>query len=123
MTDITALTKLRIELSSPAIGSKDHLRKISLSLIDELEKAQKLATQQGNIACALFDEVTAQRQRIAGLESRTVIVKLAEDRSAESEIPGYDGTEFYRAGWNARGKADRDVLAAAGIQVIEGEGQ
>lgn len=40
-----------------------------LALVEALEKAQKLATQQGNIACALFDEVTAQRQRIAELES------------------------------------------------------
>lgn len=62
------------------------------------------------------------KSHIALLESRTVTVKLAEDRAAESEISGYDGTEFYRSGWNARGKADRDALAAAGIQVIEGEG-
>ncbi|HHZ9834605.1 TPA: ead/Ea22-like family protein [Klebsiella pneumoniae] len=47
-----------------------------LALVEALEKAQQLATQQGNIACALFDEVTAQRQRIAELESRTVTVKL-----------------------------------------------
>lgn len=39
-----------------------------LALVEALEKAQQLATQQGNIACALFDEVTAQRQRIAELE-------------------------------------------------------
>ncbi|MBX4738271.1 hypothetical protein [Klebsiella sp. CVUAS 10975.2] len=45
------------------------------ALVEALEKAQQLATQQGNIACALFDEVTAQRQRIAELESRTVTVE------------------------------------------------
>ncbi|MDA8489659.1 hypothetical protein [Kluyvera sp. Awk 3] len=39
-----------------------------LALVEALEKAKKLATQQGNIACALFDEVTAQRLRIAELE-------------------------------------------------------
>ena len=38
------------------------------ALLEALEKAQQLATQQGNIACALFYEVTAQRQRIAELE-------------------------------------------------------
>lgn len=37
MTDITELAQLRKELSDPAIGSKDHLRKLSLSLIEELE--------------------------------------------------------------------------------------
>ncbi|MFY0827904.1 ead/Ea22-like family protein [Klebsiella pneumoniae] len=41
-------------------------------LVEELEKAQQLATQQGNIACALFDEVTAQRQRIAELENNEI---------------------------------------------------
>ncbi|HAT1642382.1 TPA: hypothetical protein I8Y18_003545 [Raoultella ornithinolytica] len=66
-------------------------------LVEALEKAQATATQQGNIACALLDEVTqlrrhadekapelraqlieadseleALRQRIAELESRTV---------------------------------------------------
>lgn len=48
------------------------------TLVEALEKAQKLATQQGNIACALFDEVTAQRQRIAELESGTVIVPQSD---------------------------------------------
>ncbi|OOL09224.1 hypothetical protein BXQ27_33940, partial [Klebsiella aerogenes] len=37
------------------------------ALVEALEKAKQLATQQGNIACALFDEVTALRQRIAEL--------------------------------------------------------
>ncbi|HDG9775853.1 TPA: hypothetical protein PGG59_004248 [Raoultella planticola] len=37
MTDITELAQLRKELSNPSIGSKDHLRKLSLSLIEELE--------------------------------------------------------------------------------------
>ncbi|MGG8087297.1 hypothetical protein PGO25_15900 [Klebsiella aerogenes] len=43
MTDITELAQqelaqLRAELSNQAIGSKDHLRKIALSLVDKLEK-------------------------------------------------------------------------------------
>ncbi|EML9403856.1 TPA: hypothetical protein ACNVSR_002964 [Klebsiella pneumoniae] len=104
MTDITELAQLRAELSNPAIGSKDHLRKLALSLVEVLEKAQGAATQQGNIACALLDEVTqlrrhadekapelrallieadseleVLRQRIADLESRTVTVKLPEN--------------------------------------------
>ncbi|HCH7904191.1 TPA: hypothetical protein NHT93_006106, partial [Klebsiella oxytoca] len=40
-TDITELAQLRDELSNPAVGSKDHLRKLALSLIEALEKAQK----------------------------------------------------------------------------------
>ena len=89
----------------------------SAELVEALEKAQKLATQQGNIACALFDEVTAQRQRIAELESRTVTVKLPERYDVETYPLQSPKGEWY----------SRDdvlaTLAAAGIQVIEGEGQ
>ena len=41
-TDITELAQLRAELSNPAIGSKDHLRKLALSLVEALEKAQAI---------------------------------------------------------------------------------
>lgn len=37
MTDITELAQLRAELSNPAVGSKDHLRKLALSLVEALE--------------------------------------------------------------------------------------
>ncbi len=60
MTDITELAQLRAELSNPAVGSKDHLRKLALSLVEALEKAQ---------------------HRIADLESRTV--KLSERYACE----------------------------------------
>ncbi|MEZ1298180.1 hypothetical protein QSU87_03800 [Klebsiella pneumoniae] len=45
MTDITELAQqelaqLRAELSNQAIGSKDHLRKIALSLVDKMEKCR-----------------------------------------------------------------------------------
>ena len=52
-----------------------------IALVEALEKAQQLATQQGNIACALFDEVTAQRQRIAELESQ---LKAAENNEIDA---------------------------------------
>ncbi|HDX8776522.1 TPA: ead/Ea22-like family protein [Klebsiella oxytoca] len=39
--NIIELAQLRVELSNPAIGSKDHLRKLSLSLVEALEKAQQ----------------------------------------------------------------------------------
>lgn len=42
MTDITELAQLRAELLSPAIGSNAHLRKIALSLVEALEKAQTI---------------------------------------------------------------------------------
>ncbi|WP_434104381.1 hypothetical protein [Klebsiella quasipneumoniae] len=69
--DITTLNEW-YELSSPA-----NIR----ALVEALEKAQQLATQQGNIACALFDEVTAQRQRIAELESQ---LKAAENNEIDA---------------------------------------
>lgn len=47
-----------------------------LALVEALGKAQTKAIEQGRTACELFDEVTALRQRIAELESRTV--KLPE---------------------------------------------
>ncbi|EJA2184651.1 hypothetical protein AB6S02_004370 [Klebsiella pneumoniae] len=88
MTDITELAQLRAELLSPAIGSNAHLRKIALSLVEALEKAQ---------------------QRIAELESRTV--KLPDSNNerfwgygAEFEIKLYDSCVFH-------------ALAAAGIKV------
>lgn len=45
MTDITELAQLRSELSNPANGSKDHLRKLALLLVEALEKAQKRISQ------------------------------------------------------------------------------
>lgn len=70
-------------------------------LVEALEKAQQLATQQGNIACALFDEVTAQRQRIAELESSTVTVKLASRRLPSDYVDGEFGNDDLAAIHNA----------------------
>ncbi|MGU6750480.1 hypothetical protein ACV2FQ_23685 [Salmonella enterica subsp. enterica serovar Poona] len=47
----------------------------------------------------LIAALEAAEKRIAELEAREVT--LPADREAESEVSGYDGTEFYRAGWNA----------------------
>ncbi|HBM9260680.1 TPA: hypothetical protein L0X66_005112 [Citrobacter freundii] len=41
MTALNKHAELRKELSNPAIGSKDHLRKLALSLLDELGAAEK----------------------------------------------------------------------------------
>lgn len=42
MTDITELAQLRAEILNPAIGSSAHLRKLALSLVEALEKAQTI---------------------------------------------------------------------------------
>lgn len=88
MTDITELAQLRDELLSPAIGSSAHLRKIALSLVDELEKAQ---------------------QHIAELESRTV--KLPDLRQSVSgdRYVWSDGVYNYS-------QDVKEALAAAGIK-------
>lgn len=41
MTALNKHAELRKELSNPAIGSNHHLRKLALSLLDELEAAEK----------------------------------------------------------------------------------
>lgn len=79
MTDITELAQSEIndalaqlkqisEYPTPSTQYARVLSKYIATLVEALDKAQQLATQQGNIACALFDEVTAQRQHIAELE-------------------------------------------------------
>lgn len=67
-----------------------------------------------------FEELQQSRQRIAELEARTVTVQLPADNAAESESPEDDATAWFDEGWNARGKADKEALIAAGIGV-EGE--
>ena len=68
-TDITELAQLRAELSNPANGSKDHLRKLALLLVEALEKAQQRIASQREY----YEGVIADGgKRIAELESRTV---------------------------------------------------
>ncbi|HHC3172792.1 TPA: hypothetical protein ACN7G0_001342 [Klebsiella pneumoniae] len=59
------------ECADPETAWKAQQDKID-ALVEALEKAQTKAIEQGRTACELFDEVTALRQRIAELESRTV---------------------------------------------------
>ncbi|HFO2478096.1 TPA: hypothetical protein ACHJEX_001776 [Klebsiella pneumoniae] len=124
MTDITELAQLRSELSNPANGSKDHLRKLALLLVEALEKAQQQMTESENRVrkqnrhiCELFDDNTALRQRIAELESRTVTVNLPQRLQ-----PGADGWDDWYMHSDNEGEYLKfdDVLAmltAAGIKV------
>lgn len=108
-----------------------------LALLDELEAAEKLATQQGNIAVALLDEVTTLRrnaddkapelraqlidadneldtlrQRIAELEARTVTLPPKEhDNGTDSQIDINAG--FANRMW----QKCADAIRAAGIGV------
>lgn len=72
-----------------------------LALIEALEKAQTKAIEQGRTACELFDEVTALRQRIAELESRTV--KLPDGwQFEECEIEGCENGAIFSVGTGSR---------------------
>lgn len=93
-------------------------------LVEVLEKAQTKAIAQGRTACELFDEVTALRQRIAELESRTV--KLPDDEDgqaygfgkwANGKLPATAGTmtiAYCEDAWRA---AFEVFSSAAGIKV------
>ncbi|HHE6155682.1 TPA: hypothetical protein ACPE3U_001199 [Citrobacter freundii] len=100
-TDITELAQLRAELSNPAVGSKDHLRKLALSLVEALEKAQDSGSifQQSFFRQSLMYDVVAEayeeaKEQIAKdveikarlcLESNSLFDRLraAEKRIAE----------------------------------------
>ncbi|GKN51100.1 TPA: hypothetical protein ACWW3B_004326 [Klebsiella quasipneumoniae subsp. quasipneumoniae] len=127
MTDITELTSVQKNANIHrlsrliAYASNDELRQMAVEvehytdqLIEALEKAQTKAIEQGRTACELFDEVTALRQRIAELESRTV--KLPAERFCPAEYAGsqlWSETEV----WNKAITACADALRAAGIKV------
>lgn len=104
-TDITELAQqelaqLRAELSNPAIGNKDHLRKLALSLVEALEhyksreeRVTKLVHDNSKSWDELYQQLEAKDKRnaeqtealeksqlsIAELESRTVTVKLPDE--------------------------------------------
>lgn len=103
-----------------------------LALVEALEKAQKLATQQGNIACELFDEVTAQRNRIAELDKRLIeyagIATREARRVAELEARTVNlpaacaDDEYFIDGVFQALRYERDIeraIIAAGIKVKE----
>lgn len=62
----------------------------------------------------------AHEIQLTANQTKRLTVKLSADKEPEQEVSGYDGAEFYRAGWNARGQADREAIRASGLEV-EGE--
>ena len=119
-----------------------------LALVEALEKAQKsekqwrevvdasctddadwhkLTNSNNELISLLSQALCKQVDRIAELESRIVTVKLPEVRItiAESKLRNltYQQLDAYNAGATRAAVKLSQVLAAAGIQVIEGEGQ
>ncbi|ENY9476162.1 hypothetical protein ACF5H2_003988 [Klebsiella pneumoniae] len=114
MTDITELAQLRAELSNPANGSKDHLRKLALLLVEALEKAKGMEAYWKVQCRGITDHCEVLQARIAELESRTV--KLPAERFCPAEYAGsqlWSETEV----WNKAITACADALRADGIKV------
>ena len=113
MTDITELAQLRAELSNPAIGSKDHLRKLALSLVEALELKEEQRANWFQMAQKLGEDLDAAEKRIAELESRTVTVKQYD----EFQICHYGATEDYAKGYIDCQNNFFKWLTAAGIKL------
>ena len=107
----------------PAVMAWNYQQARIDALVEAMEKAQTKAIEQGCTACELFDEVTALRQRIAELESRTV--KLPDDEDgqaygfgkwANGKLPATAGTmtiAYCEDAWRA---AFEVFSSAAGIK-------
>ncbi|MCW9437769.1 hypothetical protein ORL38_12105 [Klebsiella oxytoca] len=92
MIDITELAQLRAELSNPAVGSKDHLRKLALSLVEALELKEEQRANWFQMAQKLGEDLDAVEKRNAELESRTVTVKLPDTMPPEAAPVHYWGS-------------------------------
>lgn len=104
MADIQAL---REELSNPAIGSAAHLRKLALSLLDELEFEKN----------TLF----AAQQRIFELEARTLSVKLPDPSSKAFWSGSGKNETFYPSTykiWVKESIERAGVIAGISVKVV-----
>ncbi|ECI2917240.1 ead/Ea22-like family protein [Salmonella enterica subsp. diarizonae] len=70
---------LREELSNPAIGSKDHLRKLALSLLDELDVKEEQRANWFQMAQKLGEDLDAAERRIAELEGKLETADKLQD--------------------------------------------
>lgn len=86
MTAPNKYSELRKELSNPAIGSKDHLRKLALSLLDELETKEEQRANWYRIAEALGDSLDTAEKRIAELETRSIWLTMPPRKSLDDYI-------------------------------------
>lgn len=94
------------------------------TLAEALEKAQQQTTESENRVrkqnrhiCELFDDNTALRQRIAGLESRTVTVKLPDINEYLAEVHDKTLNRAFRLLAEGVRAGDVAAMRAAGIKV------
>jgi len=108
-TDITELAqrlKLEVHRAVSNFNPQMNIKTRDLKeLVEALKKAQTKAIEQGRTSCELFDEVTALRQRIAELESRTV--KLPTTRLWAGVTECYEKSDVITA------------IRAAGVEVSD----
>ncbi|HHO9847651.1 TPA: hypothetical protein ACRZFR_000277 [Escherichia coli] len=70
MTALNKYAELREELSNPANGSNHHLRKLALSLLDDLETKEAQRANWFQMAHKLGEDLDVAEKRIAELEAR-----------------------------------------------------
>ncbi|EBX8836673.1 ead/Ea22-like family protein [Salmonella enterica subsp. enterica serovar Urbana] len=127
---------LREELSNQAIGSKDHLRKLALSLLDELDVKEEQRANWFQMAQKLGEDLDAAERHIAETNrlnaELTARIEPMDRRIAELEArevtlpqrlqPGTDGYDDWYVHSEDDGeylKADDviEAIRAAGIKV------
>lgn len=134
---MTALNTFQVE-ASPAkviaiVEALDLQIRTNHEMLISLEAKDKVIANDVQIKArlcresnSLHDRLRDAEKRIAELESRTVTVRLPEVRItiAESRLRNltYQQLDAYNAGATRAVAKLYQVLAAAGIQVIEGEG-
>ncbi|SQC34249.1 hypothetical protein [Kluyvera cryocrescens] len=88
----------------------------SAEMVEALEKAQHNAAVDWEAAASMNVENQELKQHIAELESRTVTVNFPRQTDFDDPLSAYEAIEKCR-------DEIKSACAAAGIQVIEGEGQ
>lgn len=116
MTALNKRTELRKELSNPAIGSKDHLRKLALSLLDEVEVATDACNGWQAMYAEADERLRAAEKRIAELSASHS--KLRDTMaSIHNTIRRDGGYTPLAAILNAAKRAHEDSATTAGIGV------
>lgn len=95
---------LRDELSNPAIGTKEHFRKLSLSLLDELEAADERYEDMLRQARSFREAHDSASELIRKMERNKLTVKLPTTRLWAGKIACYLHSDIVT------------MLAQAGIQ-------
>lgn len=115
----------RIDVLEKRLAVEEYEKLVSepanvLALVEAMETKEEQRANWFHMAQKLGEDLDAAEKRIAELESRTVTVRLPEYRNS----PDMHTKQYYEAiGFNQGLDVCVKALTAAGIQVIEGEGQ